>query len=158
MKSWVTAFLIVALAIVGYLWYASGTGRNQMAQDIKNTPGQVENKVGQVTDKTGQLAEPAGDLTGKNAKTCNDCHKPGSQYSLSNEAKNIQGHPKVTSDDVASCMKCHANPDKSYAFQYVLHTGHLKEGSTFVTKYNGRCTTCHKMESNGRIVVAGMEK
>ena len=57
MKSWVTAFLIVALAIVGYLWYASSTGRNQMAQDIKNTPGQVENKVGQVTDKTGQLVK-----------------------------------------------------------------------------------------------------
>lgn len=160
MKGWVTGFLIIALAVVGYLWYSSTTNRDEVARDIGNTGNQVADQVNDGTrnnNNVGQLAEPTVDRTGKNAKPCTECHKPGTQYSLSNEAKGIEGHPPVNSDEVSTCMRCHANESKDYAFMYVLHTGHLgSEDSHFVTNYNGQCTTCHQMTQNGKVVVVGV--
>ncbi|MBO8127112.1 MAG: NapC/NirT family cytochrome c [Firmicutes bacterium] len=165
-STWVTVFLIVALGVVGYLWFASTNRDNRIARDLDNDNAQVgegvdidnDNDDDRNNNRVGQLSDVAADVRGENAKECNECHKPGSKYSLSNEAKAIEGHPPVSSDDVNNCMKCHKNPNKDYAFRYVLHTAHLGEDdSNFITKYNGRCTTCHRMEENGKIVVAGIK-
>ncbi|NLY56154.1 MAG: hypothetical protein GX058_06570 [Firmicutes bacterium] len=154
-STWISLFLLVALGVVGYMWFAATNQPNQVARDIDRTGDQIGNDVNQMgnDNRTGQLSDVTTiDYTGKNAKSCTECHKPGGEHSLSKEANAVQGHPKVSGDDYASCIRCHGG-DKDYAFKFILHTGHLKEGSHFISNYGGQCTVCHQMQQNGKIIV-----
>lgn len=60
-------------------------------------------------------------------------------------------HPPVASglkDIPASCAKCHTKDSKSVPpLAQVMHAIHLLRGeqNTFLTKFSGECTHCHKL-------------
>jgi hypothetical protein len=87
---------------------------------------------------------------------CEDCHAPGSQYSLYAGAMAFEGHPPIKAGetaDYASCMGCHRAAGK-HPMAEIAHPVHMFS-STFLDKYSGNCLSCHIIWNGEYLVVPG---
>jgi hypothetical protein len=87
---------------------------------------------------------------------CEDCHAPGSKYSLYAGAMAFEGHPPVKAGeaaDYASCMGCHRAAGK-HPMAEIVHPVHMFS-STFLDKYSGNCLSCHIIWNGEYLVVPG---
>lgn len=87
---------------------------------------------------------------------CEDCHGPGSKYSLYNSAMAVEDHPPIKAGEMASyqsCMGCHRATGKQPMAE-IVHPAHLYS-KTFVGKYTGDCFSCHIVENGEFLVVPG---
>ncbi|PKM80719.1 MAG: hypothetical protein CVU89_12335 [Firmicutes bacterium HGW-Firmicutes-14] len=84
---------------------------------------------------------------------CVSCHKKTEEVdrTLPAYVDKIPGHPEVKETTVNACYKCH-EAEKNFSlyqkFYQGMHRAHWKS-ETFYTKLNGRCSSCHTVESNG---------
>lgn len=87
---------------------------------------------------------------------CEDCHGPGSKYSLYAEAMAVEGHPPIKAGEMASyqsCMGCHRATGK-HPMAEIVHPAHLYS-KVFLDKYTGNCFSCHVVENGVFLVVPG---
>lgn len=87
---------------------------------------------------------------------CEDCHAPGSQYSLYAGAMAFEGHPPIKAGETAgyaSCMGCHRATGKQPMAE-IAHPVHMFS-STFLDKYSGNCLSCHIIWNGEYLVVPG---
>lgn len=110
-----------------------------------------------------QTATPPATATADPAETaptpkrgCEDCHAPGSQYSLYAGAMAFDGHPPIKAGEMAdyqSCMGCHRATGK-HPMAEIAHPVHLFSG-VFLDKYTGNCFSCHIVENGEFLIVPG---
>lgn len=99
---------------------------------------------------------PADANTPTPKRGCEDCHGPGSKYSLYASAVAVEGHPPVKAGEMASyqsCMGCHRATGKQPMAE-IAHPVHLYS-SVFLDKYTGNCFSCHTVENGAFLVVPG---
>jgi hypothetical protein len=87
---------------------------------------------------------------------CEDCHAPGSKYSLYAGAMAFEGHPPIKAGetaDYASCLGCHRATGKQPMAE-IVHPVHMFS-STFLDKYSGNCLSCHIIWNGEYLVVPG---
>lgn len=90
---------------------------------------------------------------------CEDCHAPGSKYSLYAGAMAFEGHPAIKAGETAdyqSCMGCHRATGKQPMAE-IVHPVHMFS-STFLNKYSGNCLSCHIIWNGEYLVVPGTTK
>lgn len=87
---------------------------------------------------------------------CEDCHGPGSKYSLYASAMAVEDHPPIKAGEMASyasCMGCHRATGKQPMAE-IVHPAHLYS-SVFLDNYTGNCFSCHIVEDGVFLVVQG---
>jgi len=154
-----TLVLLLALAGCG----SPGEEAAQPPEASEPAPPEEPAEPETTPEEASEPAEVSWVSSEEHAGGCADCHverDAETDHRLAAETTGVDGHPPVSNADatVKDCAACHQE-GSPLAFGPILHQGHLEGAENhFVTNYGGACNQCHKLSSEGSMVVKGLEE